>query len=977
MNYLQLSVKDYLPITFIAITVLMMSCMRPSAGDESNTGTLQMFDNNYVITEAGVSGFPLVEEGKAATVIYDSSDEAGLPRILSYFSKDVEMVSGVRPTVLADEVPVGKHLVIVGSLEKSSLIKKLIEAGKLDVAEIKGKWENSLIEVVQNPFEGVESALVVTGSDKRGVYYGLFDISRQMGVSPWYWWADVPVDQHEHIFIKEGRFDLGEPKVKYRGIFLNDEEPALGRWAVEKYGGFNHQFYEKVFELMLRLKGNYMWPAMWWASFNTDDPMNRQLAHEMGIVMGTSHHEPMDRAHAEWKAKTDKGAWNYESNAEELRQFWREGIERIGEREVVINMGMRGDGDMAMSEETNIALLERIVADQRKIIEEVRGEAKVKTPQMWALYKEVQEYYDKGMRVPDDVTLLLCDDNWGNIRKLPKPGSAIRSGGYGIYYHFDYVGGPRSYKWLNTSPIPRVWEQMNLAYQHGVKELWLVNVGDLKPMEYPITFWLDFAWNPEKISANDLEQYAINWSGEQFGAENAALIAEFMKKYTKFNGRRKPELLEPGTYSLVHFNEAQNYVKEYTQLYTEAYVLGKKLPEKYADAYYQLVLHPIEACSNLNEMYVAAAKNRYYAKQGRATANTYADKVKALFDRDAAITQYYHTELAGGKWNNMMNQTHIGYTYWQQPDKNYMPEVKTIRLPNEAAMGLSVSGSERWIPGEGGRAVLPEFDCFNRQQYTIEVFNRGAMPFNFTVKADDGWIKLNPGSGEVKEQSEVIVTIDWAAAPKGTVNSLIEVSDDQGNTLPVLATVYNPADDELNAMKGFVESNGYIAIEAPNFSRNTNGSNAQWELIPGLGRTLGAMHPVPVNLLPDYASDLDQAVLEYDVFTRNSGVYELKTHLSPTLNIYNDEGLEFAVSIDDQEPVVLNMHEKFSFRDGEEALRNNTLYTGCKLTIDTPGNHTLKVWMIDPGVVIQKLVLSNSDYNKYTYLGPPESARVQ
>ena len=304
---------------------------------------------------------------------------------------------------------------------------------------------------------------------------------------------------------------------------------------------------------------------MWWAGFNMDDPQNAEMADKYGIVMGTSHHEPLNRAQAEWR-RYGKGAWNYETNSAELTKFWKEGIERIGNKEVVVNMAMRGDGDEAMSKETNVALLQRIVEDQRKLIAEVTGKPTEETPQMWALYKEVQDYYDQGMRVPDDVTLLLCDDNWGNIRKLPEPGAAPRKGGYGIYYHFDYVGGPRNYKWVNTCPIPRIWEQMNLAYEHGVTELWVVNVGDLKPMEYPISFFLDYAWNPLEIPAEKLPEYSVKWAEQQFGEKYAKEAADLIDTYLKYNSRRKPELLEPETYSLINYREFETVVSDYNNL---------------------------------------------------------------------------------------------------------------------------------------------------------------------------------------------------------------------------------------------------------------------------------------------------------------------------------------------------------------------------------------------------------------------------
>ena len=311
--------------------------------------------------------------------------------------------------------------------------------------------------MVRNPFPGVHQALVITGSDRRGTAYGVFELSRAIGVSPWYWWADVPVKHADALYLPPHNFVSNTPGVKYRGFFINDEAPALSGWVHEKFGNFNHEFYEHVFELLLRLKANYLWPAMWGNAFNDDDKLNPVLASQYGIVMGTSHHEPMLRAQQEWK-RFGKGPWDYQKNAPVLDSFWRIGIQHMDSHESVVTVGMRGDGDKPMEEGSNIALLEKIVADQRQILQEVTGKDPATIPQSWALYKEVQDYYDKGMRVPDDVTLLLCDDNWGNVRKLPQAGEKPRGGGYGMYYHFDYVGGPRNYKWLNTNPLPRIWE---------------------------------------------------------------------------------------------------------------------------------------------------------------------------------------------------------------------------------------------------------------------------------------------------------------------------------------------------------------------------------------------------------------------------------------------------------------------------------------------------------------------------------------
>src|SRR5258708_6950832 len=449
-------------------------------------------EQRYVETVSRPGSFPIAQSGAAASIYVDSNDYAGVIRAAHDVGSDIARVTGDTAVLKQSNTGLGSHAIIIGTIGKSPAIDQLIRGGKINAAAIAGKWESFLIQVVLRPLPGVAQALVIAGSDRRGTIYGIYDVSEQMGVSPWYWWADVPVQHQNPLFVKAGVYLQGPPAVKYRGIFLNDEAPSLTGWVHERFGNYKHQFYEKVFELLLRLKANYLWPAMWDNAFNEDDPLNPKLADEYGIVMGTSHHEPMLRAQQEWK-RHGTGPWDYAKNSDVLQKFWDEGIERNKAYECIITLGMRGDGDLPMSESANVALLEKIVDDQRKIIASRVNKDLSAVPQDWALYKEVQEYYEKGMPFPDDVPPLCCDDNWGNLRRLPTEAERKRRGGAGIYYHFDYVGDPRSYKWLNTIPITKVWEQMNLAYEYGADRIWIVNVGDLKPMEFPIEFFLTLA----------------------------------------------------------------------------------------------------------------------------------------------------------------------------------------------------------------------------------------------------------------------------------------------------------------------------------------------------------------------------------------------------------------------------------------------------------------------------------------------------
>lgn len=629
------------------------------------------------ITDGNI-GFCWIQKGKAYPILVDSKDDKGVLRAVSNLQSDAFKVTGCQPEI-SNSTPSDKML-IIGSIEQSQWIEQLVKNGKLNASELQGKREKYIIRTVKHPLDGVEEAVVIAGSDKRGTIYGIYELSLQMGVSPWYYWADVPVEKHETITIKEGNYSDGEPAVRFRGIFLNDEAPALSGWAHDTFGGFNSKFYEKVFELILRLKGNFVWPAMWGNAFYDDDPLNGPLANEMGVVMGTSHHEPMGLAQQDWKRR-GTGAWNYSTNGTVLRDFWTKGVERCKDWESVLTVGMRGDGDEPMSEDANISLLQNIVKDQRKIIEKVTGKKASETPQVWALYKEVQDYYDKGMRVPDDVTLLLCDDNWGNVRKLPEMKAKPRKGGYGMYYHFDYVGAPRSSKWLNVTQIQRVWEQMNLSYEHGVRQLWVVNVGDLKPMEYPITFFLDMAWNPSRFNETNLFDHTVKFCTQQFGEKYAKEAARLIDTYTKYNRRVTPELLNDKTYSLTNYNEWQRVKDDYASLSLDALKLYYLLPENYRDAFDQLVLFPIQACANLYEMYYALAMNRSLAAKQDPTANCWAEKVKDCFERDSVLTHHYNKVMSNGKWNHIMDQTHIGYRSWNDPRYNIMPAVSTMPQP--------------------------------------------------------------------------------------------------------------------------------------------------------------------------------------------------------------------------------------------------------------------------------------------------------
>lgn len=633
-------------------------------------------------------------------ITYDKKDDEAITKYaLINLKNDLTNVLG-EEAILATESKNSKIIVatIDTSLAKSQKNYELLR-------EALNKKEQYIITV----FEG---QLQLIGNDRRGTIYAIYEFLSQIGVSPWHYWMDVPIKKQAELYLNEPFFLIDAPKVEMRGFFINDEWPAAGNWATKHFGhlmnekgekmnSFNHLYYEKLFDLLLRLKGNFIWPAMWDSAFYADDPENSKLAQKMGVIIGTSHHEPMGRNHQEWirnHGQYGNGDWDYESNQEGLEKYFRQGIERSYQTEDIFTLGMRGNGDEAMGEGENISLLEQIINKQRKIISEVTGRSAKETPQIGALYKEVQDYYDKGMRVPDDVILLLCDDNWGNLRKLPSLENRDRKGGFGIYYHYDYVGGPRNSKWINVSQIQRTWEQITLAYNYGVRKLWVVNVGDLKGQEYPLSYFMDLAWNPEQ-SLEEMEGYTKNWVEKQLGGNYINDASKLLAAYSKLNMTISPELLDKDTFSLEIDYEFERILANYRDLSNQAGQLFVLMPEEYRQVYEQLIYFPLVATANLYEMYYAQAIN--WKSNDTKIVNQAADKVEWCFKRDAELTSHYNS-LNNGKWEHMMSQTHIGYHDWQEPEYQIMPEIRRLK-------------SEEYLSKEIDQSVVIEAADFNEK----------------------------------------------------------------------------------------------------------------------------------------------------------------------------------------------------------------------------------------------------------------------
>jgi hypothetical protein len=961
--------------------------------------TFAIGGESYVRFENGKGRFPLSFSGKSAPLCVSSKDYPGVLAILKNFQNDIASVTNARPEILVDSLPHSKEIVLVGTIGRSPLIDKLVQENRLDAKGIAGGWEAFLIQAVDRPFPGVDQALVIAGSDKRGTIYGMFDISQKIGVSPWYWWADVPVKRHKNIFILRGRHTDGPPSVKYRGIFLNDEAPDLTNWILAKFGtvpvsqnppippgvaNYGYQFYTKLFELILRLKGNYLWPAMWNNAFNEDDPENPRLADEYGIVMGTSHQEPMLRAQKEWDRRYlhSLGTWNYAKYPDTLQDFWREGIRRNKDYESIITIGLRGANDTPMAPggpEANMSLLEKIVGVQRNILAEEMNPDVTKVPQLWCLYKEVLDFYNAGMRVPDDVTLLWPDDNWGNIRRLPTAEERTRTGGAGVYYHFDYHGGPRSYQWINTDPIAKIWDQMSLAKDYGADRIWIVNVGHFKGYEFPLEYFMDLAWNTSRWTNNNINKYTRLWAEREFGPEYAKQIADIIARYTKYNGRRKPELLSQTTYGLVNYQEAERVVADFKSIATKAEEIYSKLPENMHDAFYELVLFPAKACEIVNELYVAAGKNALYFRQGRASANDEAAKARALFEADTSLMGYFNRTFKDGKWDHFMDQSHLGYTNWQDPPTNSLRAIhlSEINVPDSAAMGVAIEGSESsWPDSAGTAAVLPGFDVFNRQAHYIEIFNRGKKPFSFRAQAVEPWIRLSSAEGKVEDQTRIGVSINWSKAPEDNAQGTVKISG-TGQNVTLKVDAFNPTHPERNSLRGFVEGEGFVSIQAEHYTKKTDCGTNRWIKIEDYGHTSSAMRTTAHVDAPSATPGKDSPCLEYEMYLFKAGKVDVEGIFGATLNFMPNREVRYAVSFDDETPEVVtlvpqNYSAQNGNRDWEKSVEDNARFSHTTHTIAKPGYHTLKIRMVDPGVVLEKIVVDAGGV-KPSYLGPPES----
>lgn len=972
----------------------------------------------YVITQPAATEIPdgiftIASNNRAVSLYIDENadDYEGLRLVSESFADDVKKVSGADVNIVTDYNELKGSVIIVGSVGNNALIDRFAAEGKLSTDDIKGKWEVYRMDVIESPLAGVEKALVIAGSDKRGAIYGLYSISEMMGVSPWVYWADVNPAQKDTVEFRYSqlRITSKEPSVKYRGIFLNDEEPSLGTWVNNKFktasgGKFNEKFYAHVFELLLRLKANYMWPAMWNSSFGADGAdfpeASAALADKYGIVMGTSHHEPMMLAHQDWsrnKRKYGNGEWDWVTNSEGLKEFFTYGAKNFGKYDNISTIGMRGDGDATMlpegsTVEENVSLLKEIITAQKKILADNNLSDK---PTMLALYKEVEEYWygdenTEGLKdwdELDDTIVLLAEDNYGNLRTLPNEADRNRAGGWGMYYHFDYNGAPASYQWTQTFQLQKVWEQMAMAYDYGVKDIWIVNAGDLKPMEMPISFFLDMAYDFDTWGTANIDsasEYEDMWLKEQFGNylndDGINEISEIIDDYTRITTLRKPEIVTATTFSLENYSEAVDILDTIDSIYERAEKYRNILPDEAQASYYQLVYYPAVATTNVIKMQIYSGLNKAYAKSGVASANIYAKLLDDAIAFDKELENVYSKDMPGGvgdKWDGMMaqatNARHVGYASWQ-PEGSY-PVAEYIELPGQASMYVNIKGETKVY--QSGNVALPEFTSINKENSYINIINGGTEEFDYTVKADADWIKLTKENGTVTGQDTIGISVDFDKVTSDSRGTVVITGNSQTVTLDVSAVVIDTSGFEKMT---YVEAHDYISIEAAHYSDAVSAENgAEWKEIKDYGRTLSSMKVFPTTQTFD--DEYAAPYLEYKIYVDNDEGYTLQTHIAPSNNVdWNNVTMKFGISVDDGGIMIVDTikpsYTAGTWRDStwSNAVRNNIRTINKSLGNLSKGVHTIRIYAIDPAVVIEKLIIyPDSKGLKNSYLGPKES----
>lgn len=942
--------------------------------------------------------FTLASPRQTAAILYDASDAAVVKRAAELFAADVEAVTGRRPQVTSATGETGPA-VIVGTVGGSALIRRLSEAGKIDTAPLEGAWERYLIQTVANPLPGIRKALVIAASDRRGAAYGLFTLSELIGVSPWYWWADVPVKKHAALHVDAPPTYSQTPSVRYRGIFLNDEDWGLTPWASQTFeperGNIGPRTYAKVCELLLRLKANYLAPAMHPVSTSFNQiPENKLVADTFAIVMGSTHCEPLLlNTASEWDTKT-MGPWNYDKNKEGINRVLTQRVRENSPYENVYTLALRGLHDGAMSTtlpmHEKVRMLQQALLDQRQILAENIDRPVETVPQAFTPYKEVLEIYSNGLELPDDVTIVWPDDNYGYMKRLSGVREQRRTGRSGVYYHVSYLGVPHSYLWFSTTPPSLMYEELRKAYDTTADRLWLLNCGDLKGSEMQVSLFLDMAWDIGRFTADNVVTYPARWLAGIFGEAYYDRLEAMTREHLRLAFPRKPEYMGWGyhwnrfdhnceqltdtDFSFTNYDEAPRRLEAYRKLGARAEALLHEIGDEARPAFYQLVYYPLRGAELMNRMTLGGQRNRWYARQGRAATNAVRDEVQRCYDSLQVITRGYNS-LLGGKWNHMMSmrQNYDGVSAYFN-----LPHLATHDAAGAPRLALQVAGED--VTGARAFHALPAFDNYLRRTYPVEIYNRGGGTLAWTAHASEPWVVLSKSAGKTADEERITVGIDWEKAPSGNAVPAQIVFRAGEQSEKVLVSLFNPTAPSRAELRGiYVENNGCVSIPAAGCHRVRENDRIKITAVEDLGIEGPALQLGDPTAPLQIFRSRDVPCAEYDFYAFDAGSVDVYTYVLPTFPLHADRDFrigentntdtKYSVQIDDGALATpSSSHVEYSQVWFESVLRNCAVNKST-LHIDKPGRHTLRIRVGDPGIVLQKIVLDFGGM-KRSYLGP-------
>lgn len=951
--------------------------------------------------------FSLVGKKDKACVYYDAQDFEVVKTTAGLFANDVKEVSGQILGVATTKEAPQKNCIIVGTLGHNEWIDQMIAKKKLDVEPLKDRWESYLVQLVRNPLPGVDKALVIVGSDRRGAAYGLLSVSRTIGVSPWYWWADAPIVKKDQLHLKVDKYISKEPTVKYRGIFINDEDWGLYRWSKRNFekevGNFGPRTYAKVCELLLRLQANYLCPAMHDASMAFHRiPENRVVADRFAIIMGSSHCEPLlFNTASEWK-RDKMGEWDYINNKKGVDSVLNARVKECAPFENVYTLALRGLHDRAMNASNDMGdrkdMLQEALMAQRQMLIDAIGKPGEEIPQAFTPYKEVLDVYDEGLELPDDVTIIWPDDNYGYMKRLSSPKEQKRSGRSGVYYHSSYLGKPHDHLWMNTISPTLMYEELRKAYDATADRIWLLNAGDIKSCEFAVDYFLTMAFDIDSFNFERAANYRTEWLCGMLGDQYRNEYQDVVNSFYKLAFARKPEFMGWGyqwttdkhgrerntdtDFSLTNYREVDNRLSEYRRIgSTVEKILNSMSDEKQKACFYQTLYYPVKGCELLNRMILDGQRNRWYSIQQRASTKELEKSAKACYDSLEVITKGYNS-LLGGKWDHVMTMKQgFAAAYFE------LPKLRDVELAPTASLGVMAEG-EAVLKGLQSFHSLPCFNTYLRQSYYVDVFNKGATPLKWKAAVTNDWILVSKKSGETATEERIEVSIDWAKVPAGErILGTLDITSDRGEKESVYISVFNPTSPSLAEMDTlFVENNGYVSIDAASFHRKVENDAIKMIMIPNLGCENTAVQLGNPIAPAQRTAGRNTPRLEYDFYTFEQGSVDVYTYVLPTFPISKDRGYagheatnvetKYGVCIDEG-PVMTPSTSSFEYAQiWYESVLKNCRINKTTLHIDKPGKHTVKIICGDAGTVLQKVVLDFGGM-KRSYMGPQPTRNEQ